>query len=1153
MAFKVKVVALTTSDTLISQMAANAEGAIHGLVLCNNNDEARTVTLKLYDASTGITSNIISGVSIAAKSQFTWPKPINLEANDILYGVGADIVALHSTYVGTATPAAIGFTGQGAWSSSTTYDPNDVVSYNGNSYLANATNTNSAPPSANWTLLAAKGETGSLPAGEIRTPTAISPLSGGDNLPPNGPLVASPYAPLYSADTRNYREFQVATNADTTFASPVFSVQVNADTTLISPVLAVTTAYRWRCRDVANNGAVSDWMTVQTFTTKNLSVVTPTVTVEGAPASVTRSPLITTSAYATTPDASATHLSTSWEVRKQSDNSLVWSSYNDTVNLLSIQVPYDVLTVSTAYFFRAKHISSLYGESAYGSASGTTTFTFPNVVYSPAIISNENLYLTTSGKSASRITDNKFIVAYAERPSALTVATFSATLKLSIWDRTSGVFVENAASIVNAATDMAAETDCYDVEMITSTLGVVTWRTYFEGTGTGFIYSRAFNIVGGTSISFGVTTTMDTATSSTRQRIPKITRLADDLAVLTYFGGASAVTPFARGIKFINTSMTVSAAVSVGTASSSASGISYQEIKRLDDNKFISANFYYDGSTTYYSALAVGAINSSTAVVTAGASINSFASSTLTNGRTKIAVLSPTLALVGYTTNTGNFFTQLDINTTTYVITVGTGGRAITSTVAWTDVGYDFTPLSSTTALAFYETTGRIITASPTLTSEGVSQILQPQTSTNTTLVPISESSGTLRFEQWSQNDPNMFNTQVSVFSGAIGSQPIAVLQSKPFATQYTSLNRNDSTVTMSVSRAAIMERDSGYASSANSGQVALSMWNISTNTPTRLTRTLTNISATTSETQSALCAISSSRLLVAIENNLYLFSAADNGFTQLSTVALSGVSGSTSYSTSVIRISATEALIFYRNTSGGVSCAPANLTGDTITLGSLVGITASTAVISIRAVALSATRALVVFSDSTLLRYRATLIGFNGTTWNAVQSDFTISGALTGTPTGPGSISALDSSRAVVAYQSSTTTGEIVTVNTTGDVLAGSGSRATPTLVTNSTLQSVFAVALDTVNCILGVQETAGTGLYAFTVGAGTAIPSTLTKVADLNTNATQSNPALRGLPVAAIGTGIQPTAQVLVQERDAGTNQSHNVLLRKFLRGTV
>jgi hypothetical protein len=44
-----------------------------------------------------------------------------------------------------------------------------------------------------------------------------------------------------------------------------------------------------------------------------------------------------------------------------------------------------------------------------------------------------------------------------------------------------------------------------------------------------------------------------------------------------------------------------------------------------------------------------------------------------------------------------------------------------------------------------------------------------------------------------------------------------------------------------------------------------------------------------------------------------------------------------------------------------------------------------------------------------------------------------------------------------------------------------------------------------------------------------------------------------LRGLPVTAIGVGMQPTAQVLVQERDAGSNQSHNVLLRKFLRGTV
>ena len=46
---------------------------------------------------------------------------------------------------------------RGAWSSAATYVVNDVVSRNGNAYMAVAANTNSAPPSANWMQLGAAG------------------------------------------------------------------------------------------------------------------------------------------------------------------------------------------------------------------------------------------------------------------------------------------------------------------------------------------------------------------------------------------------------------------------------------------------------------------------------------------------------------------------------------------------------------------------------------------------------------------------------------------------------------------------------------------------------------------------------------------------------------------------------------------------------------------------------------------------------------------------------------------------------------------------------------------------------------------------------------------------------------------------------------
>ena len=1149
MAFKVKVVALTTSDTLISQMAANAEGAIHGLVLCNNNDEARTVTLKLYDASTGITSNIISGVSIAARSQFTWPKPINLEANDILYGVGADVVALHSTYVGTATPAAIGFTGQGAWVSSTTYAPNDVVSYNGSSYLANASNINSEPPSANWTLLAAQGAAGTLP-GVIRTPTAISPLTGGDTLPPSGPLVASAYAPLYSADTRNYREFQVTTDADTTFATPVFTVSVNADSTNISPALTVATAYRWRCRDVAVSGSMSDWMTVQAFTTKNLSVVTPTITVEGGPSTVGRSPLLTGSAYTTTPDASATHLSTNWEVRRTSDNVLVWSSYNNTTNLTSIQVPYNVLAVSTSYAFRAQYNSTVYGSSAYGSTTAATASTFPNVVYSPATVAAEDLYVVTQNKCVSNISDDSFVMAYADMPSTNNEATLSSTLRLSVWNRVGGVFVESVANIVTAATNLATLqsngvfSSTYDVEMITSTLGIVTWRTYFEGTGSGLIQCRPFTVSGNVITLAASATTIDTVTSTGRQRFPRVTRLADDLAVCTYWGGASAFTPTAVGIRFVGTSLTLSGAVTLTTITTTTAP-SYLEVKRISANTFICATEHTTDGSTFTMRIAAGSLAAGTPTVTMGTQLTVSIGAASQFARPKIAVLTGTLAVVGYSTS----YNQIAISGVT--LTLGTGGQLITSSVSWSNIGYDLIRISDTTALAYFQTTGRIITATAT-TSEGVSQALQPQTSSTSTVVRISDSSGVARFEQFSQNQQNTFNTMISLFAGGLTSPAITVLQVQPFATEFTTLSRNNSTVNLSTSRAVVMTREASYASSATLGRPVLSLWNIEPNTPTFITSTRTNIVADSNAGQNTLCALTPSRILMTVGNAIYLFSVADAGFTQLATATIPSFQVTTNSSTSVVRTSDTTAIICFRNSVGGVGFVPVNLTGDAISLGTAVSVSTTIAAWVVLAVPLSATRVLVTYLDTTggTSVYKASLVGFNGTVWAPIQSDITISAAALHAA-GPGSFVALDSTRAILGYQTSATTGAVRVISAASDTITTGGDRATPTLTTSSAGQSVYALALDSTNGLVAVQETTGTALYSFTVGAGTATPSVLTKAADLNTNLTQGNPTLRMIPIADISTGVSPTAAALTQERDSGTNQTFNVFLRKFLRG--
>src|SRR5688572_1763512 len=63
---------------------------------------------------------------------------------------------------------ARGFNPSGAWVNTTKYQPDDLVTHNGQTFRAKITNTNRQPPhAANWELLAAKGANGATgPQGE---------------------------------------------------------------------------------------------------------------------------------------------------------------------------------------------------------------------------------------------------------------------------------------------------------------------------------------------------------------------------------------------------------------------------------------------------------------------------------------------------------------------------------------------------------------------------------------------------------------------------------------------------------------------------------------------------------------------------------------------------------------------------------------------------------------------------------------------------------------------------------------------------------------------------------------------------------------------------------------------------------------------------
>ena len=279
---------------------------------------------------------------------------------------------------------------RGFWASQTNYARGDTVAFDGERYVALRASQGQVPniSGLDWLLI--------TQVANIRTPTPIAPLSGASGVSPAVVLEASPYAPIHSADLRVERQFQVALSSDVGFSAPVFTSNVNADSVTVSPNLATETAFRWRCRDrttIDGADVFSDWMQPQAFTTADVSIAVPTLTVTGGPDDVPETPTITTSAFATIPAGQDTHESTSWTIRRVSDNALVWSALNNTTNLLSIDVPAGVLEPDTAYRFQARHNGAELGQGPLGEVQATTLAEF-DIVPLLAVAHNSSPFVT---------------------------------------------------------------------------------------------------------------------------------------------------------------------------------------------------------------------------------------------------------------------------------------------------------------------------------------------------------------------------------------------------------------------------------------------------------------------------------------------------------------------------------------------------------------------------------------------------------------------------------------------------------------------------------------------------------------------------------------------------------------------------------------
>lgn len=115
-------------------------------------------------------------------------------------------------------------------------------------------------------------------------------------------------------------------------------------------------------------------------------IVAPTLTVEGAPTSVQRTPTLSTSEFNVFGDTD-THINTDWQIL-DSQNNVVMESLTDATNKVSIKVNSQYLIENTDYKFRVRHRGANIGVSNWASVLAKTAEIFNTIIE----FSKENVF-----------------------------------------------------------------------------------------------------------------------------------------------------------------------------------------------------------------------------------------------------------------------------------------------------------------------------------------------------------------------------------------------------------------------------------------------------------------------------------------------------------------------------------------------------------------------------------------------------------------------------------------------------------------------------------------------------------------------------------------------------------------------------------------
>ena len=184
--------AIGTASTTLLTCPATQEASLHSLLINNPTGGNLSFTLSYFDSSSSAEQTLLTQTVSSQKTLKAFEAPVNLASLDKINASASatGLVALVSSFQNASTPAAVGFTPRGEYSSGTTYAINDVVSNGGSSFISQfAGNLNRGTSNSSaWLTLAAKGDTGDV---SLAGTAELTNKSFGDSVTVSASLTAN--------------------------------------------------------------------------------------------------------------------------------------------------------------------------------------------------------------------------------------------------------------------------------------------------------------------------------------------------------------------------------------------------------------------------------------------------------------------------------------------------------------------------------------------------------------------------------------------------------------------------------------------------------------------------------------------------------------------------------------------------------------------------------------------------------------------------------------------------------------------------------------------------------------------------------------------------------------------------------------------------